>query len=274
VKGNNNIPGGKNKTATYGMFPSFVGTSWPWHTLLKNGRTKTRIMNIPLLLTTNLSFQFSYEVTTITLQTMTKDHNSKPPSTGTIAHFPTPSSSFQLACRIWFMPSDEKIASELRRLSVQEREKVWADLSGNEKTSSFRNEVAEDDVIIRAALEDLRREIDDIHIKESLLLTRHQSHYVKDRSFQLMFLRSCDYDGKAAAKLLIDHIDRKRQLFGDETLGRDITRDDMSEHELEIISSGGLGFLQDRDSAGRVVLLSNFSKFRVKERENLVSLCI
>lgn len=169
------------------------------------------------------------------------------------------------------MPSDEKVANELRRLPLNARERVWADLSGNEHMSSFRNAPVEDYRSISASFKELAQEIDTIQNKDAFVLAQMQTPtYVDDRSFRLMFLRSCDYDGKQAAKLITHHMERKRQLFGDERLGRDITIEDLSDSEVAIISSGGLGFLEDRDAAGRAVLLSNVSKLKFKDKENLV----
>ena len=207
----------------------------------------------------------------MTVTVMTKDCVSNPLRKGDGLGSP---SSFHLACRIWFTPSDEKIARELQRLHHEEREKVWADLSGNEKASSFQKQVLEDNTRISASMETLYLEINFIQNKQVLVHTRQQSHdYLKDRSFNLMFLRYCNYDGRRAAKLVIEHLERKRQLFGDESLGRDITTEDLSESEMDIVSSGGLELLQDRDSAGRAVLLSNFSKLKFRETESLVSAC-
>ena len=226
--------------------------------------TFTRLQKISGAITTHLKKKLIFSGTTTT-PVMTKGCNSNPLSIGEFLRSP---SSFHLACKIWFIPSDEKIARELHVLPCQEREKVWADLSGNEKASSFRQQVDEDNTCISTSLDALSLEINCIQNKKAFLLAALES---QDRSFHVMFLRCCNFDGKKAAKLVFDHLEQKRQLFGDASLGRDITADDLSKSELDMVCSGGLEILQDRDAAGRPVLLSNFSRLQFKERKSLVS---
>lgn len=179
------------------------------------------------------------------------------------------SRTFQRACRIWFCPTDEKIAKELRKMSQVEREKVWADLSGNEKTSQFRKNVAEDPVAIKSSLKDFQEEIDRTNVKPAFNLAKQQSpDYVNSPTFRLPFLRACEYDGKRAGRMLIDHMETKRRLFGDTALGRDIRLDDLNEGDKETLSTGGFQFLRERDSAGRLILYYHRTSLKFKNREN------
>jgi len=179
------------------------------------------------------------------------------------------SPKFQNACSIWFCPADDKIAKELRKMPQEEREKVWADLSGNEKTSMFKKVVVEDVTQISESLNRLKREIDGIKEKPAFEKAEAQSPgYVQERSFQLSFLRSCEYDAKRAGRSLIDHMETKRRLFGDAALGRDIRLSDLSDNDIETLSTGGIQFLRERDSAGRLVLYCHRGSLKFKEREN------
>jgi hypothetical protein len=179
---------------------------------------------------------------------------------------------FQNACRIWFRPAEDRTARELREMPQDEREKVWADLSGNEKASKFRKEVIEDPKEIEKAMEDMKAELESIHEKEAFELARKQSStYVNLRSFQLMFLRSCENNRKRAANKLVEHMQRKKQLFGESVLGRDIKLSDLNADDMETLYSGGIQFLQERDNAGRLVLFGHVESLILKERENLVS---
>lgn len=184
-------------------------------------------------------------------------------------------SPFQRACQIWLAPSDERTANELRQLPHDAREKVWADLSGNERTSSFKKAVTEDPDEIRAALKVMEEEIERTasEKKAAFLLARKRSpENVGEDSFRIMFLRACHYDGRKAGKLLIDNLERKRVLFGDASLGRELNLHvDMSDIEVEFLSSGALELLAKRDSTGRAVLHSDFSKVKLQEKDSLVS---
>lgn len=199
--------------------------------------------------------------------------NVSPRKNGNSSNFHKHTSPFQLARRIWLAPSDAKVAGEMHRLPIKEREKVWADLSGNEKASTFKAQVVEDSITISTAVEGCRKEIQRIQNKEGYLLAQQQApDYVNDRSFHLMFLRACDYDEKKAAQLIFDHMERKRELFGEGSTGRDIVTNDLSTSEKELLRSGSLSILHDRDSAGRAVLLSNFCNLnKSQKRESLVS---
>jgi hypothetical protein len=182
---------------------------------------------------------------------------------------------FQNACRIWFCPAEEKIAKELREMPQDEREKVWADLSGNEKTSQFRKEVIEDPAAISKALEDMRKELEKMGNKQALelaLTRKDSSAYVNSRSFRVMFLRSCEYDGKKAAHKLVEHMETKKRLFGENLLGRDVELSDLSPDDMETLSCGGIQLLSERDNAGRVVLFGHFESLKFQNRENLVSI--
>lgn len=154
----------------------------------------------------------------------------------------------------------------------KEREKVWADLSGNEKTSLFRKEVVENNDEIDKALDDLQGEIDSISNKEAFTIAENQSvNYVQDRAFRLCFIRSCEYDGKKAGRLLVDHMETKRNLFGNEGLSRDIQLSDLSQDDMDTLESGGIQFLRERDNAGRIILYSHVDCLKVKRPENFVS---
>ena len=181
---------------------------------------------------------------------------------------------FQNACKIWFCPSDERIARELLHMPQEEREKVWADLSGNENTSQFRKEITEDPKKISKALYDMATSInDDIGVEKQSayeLAYQQNSEYVNNHSFRLMFLRSCEYDGKKAARKLVEHMEMRRRLFGDECLGRDIKLSDLNEEDMRTLQSGSIQFLPKRDTAGRLVLYGHIECIQYKERENLV----
>lgn len=179
---------------------------------------------------------------------------------------------FQNACRIWFCPAEDKIAKELREMPQVQREKVWADLSGNEKTSLFKKEVDENETKMENCLKDMHDAIENASDKEALdLVAKKSPEFINNRAFQLMFLRSNEYDGKRAAQKLVEHMETKRRLFGEELLDRDIRLSDLDADDLDTLNSGGIQFLKERDSAGRVILYGHVKNLKFKSHENLVS---
>eukprot|EP00980_Cylindrotheca_fusiformis_P012834 scaffold3169_cov107-Cylindrotheca_fusiformis.AAC.4 len=147
---------------------------------------------------------------------------------------------------------DEIIASELDRLSLKEREKVYEDVHG---VSDLIHETPE---LISSCLEQMDREIDLINEKDAYEQARLQSQgYVTDRLFRLSFLRSTSFNPQEAAHRLVKHVRYKLETFGAEKLTkRSITLNDIGDESVQLIRRGCIQILPNRDSQGRVVLLS------------------
>ena len=174
------------------------------------------------------------------------------------------------ACNIWFCPAQERTARELKCLPRQQREKVWADLSGDKKVSLFEINPEEEDFVANC-LKEMQMEIDHIPEKAAFNLALKRSpDYVNRRSFRLMFLRADQYDPKAAAVRIIRHFEEKQKLFGDELLGRDVRLDDLNEDALAVLTSGGLQELCQTDQGGRQLQFCRSSLFKYKTQESMV----
>jgi hypothetical protein len=181
-------------------------------------------------------------------------------------------SSHDYACRIWFCPAQEQTERQLAGLSREEREKVWADLSGNEKISKYEIN-SEDPAFVARKLEQLEVEISNIRdnaVFEQAM--RSSPAYVNGRKLRMMFLRADNFDVRAAASRIVRHFDEKLILFGEDSLGRDICLSDLNPEDLECLSCGGHQILQERDHAGRRILFSRFSNMVYRNQENAVSL--
>jgi hypothetical protein len=179
----------------------------------------------------------------------------------------------QDACRIWFCPTDESVASELWNLPRTQREKVWADLSGDVKIRDQTRWQEENPEMVSKRLTQLDHELSMIPDKPDFSLAQKVSpDYTDSRSFRLMFLRSTDFDVKAAAARIVGHFHGKRELFGPELLARDIQLSDLDEDELETLASGGMNFLPRTDAGGRLVCFSRHFDFKSKKREDVVRL--
>ena len=187
-----------------------------------------------------------------------------------------------VACDIWFCPSSERAVQELRTLTVEEREEVWADLSGNETISRFTkaDHRTEDEKRIAEALEAIEVELAHIptkHKRAFLMAQIASPHYVNDPHFRLRFLRADKWDAKASALRMTRHFEEKQRLFGVDLLGRDITMLDLTDEDLKCLHAGGFQFLPRVDAGGRVVLFSRYSCLRYREPDNMVcikSFCV
>ena len=95
--------------------------------------------------------------------------------------------------------------------------------------------------------------------------------YVRNVSFQLMFLRAEKYNPKLACCRMVHFFKEKRILFGSHTLGRDITLTDMDERDMELLQSGYMQILPQRDRAGRAVWFSLSHKRKGRSLKSVVS---
>ena len=99
----------------------------------------------------------------------------------------------------------------------------------------------------------------------SLKLAMEQNpSYVQGTDFRLLFLRAEDYDAKLACARLLNFLDMKRELFGDEKLTKDITLDDLDDDDMHALRSGGFQILPIPDRSGRRVIFgpAKLERFR------------
>jgi hypothetical protein len=74
---------------------------------------------------------------------------------------------------------------------------------------------------------------------------------------KLAFLRAENYNGKEAAARLVRFFDRKRSLFGEAMLDRDIRLSDLDDEEMEALKQGIVMLLPQRDRSGRSIVVVN-----------------
>lgn len=139
-------------------------------------------------------------------------------------------------------------ARELNKLSMKERDDVLQDVHG------ISDVMREDPEMVARSLEELDVELGKVEDKEAYLIAKQQNHaYVTDSSFVTMFLRAESFQAKRAATRMSSFFEMKRELFGADKLGRDITIDDLNEDDIKVLESGYVQVLQNRDRAGRVI---------------------
>ena len=194
-----------------------------------------------------------------------------------------------VAANIWCDPPDNNKCQTIKKMSLPEREKIWADLSGNSVLSNYTppSLLPEDEQQITTALHEMEQEVNNLlslntnlsassprissrggsSQKENKsayeLASEMNSQYVKRRKLWLMYLRTDQYNGKAAAKRMLKHYEWKLRLFGKDLLCKDITEKDLTQEEQTIVQnkSNGLYWLSSniRDHAGRRILIHRMS---------------
>jgi hypothetical protein len=82
----------------------------------------------------------------------------------------------------------------------------------------------------------------------------NRSH-VMSRGFRMMFLRANEYDPDAAAKNIIQFLEIKRSLFGQDKLVTKITMDDLDEEDVKNVEGGSFQISPCMDRSGRKIVL-------------------
>jgi hypothetical protein len=139
---------------------------------------------------------------------------------------------------------DSLIASEMTRLSMEDRERALYDVHG------IGENVNADSVLHHDRLMQMSPE------------------YVQNPNFRIMFLRAEHFDAKLAAERLVRFFELKKRLFGRDRLVKDITLEDLDEDDMETLETGGVGQVSPlKDMAGRpiVCFLQALRKYKVPE---------
>lgn len=114
--------------------------------------------------------------------------------------------------------------------------------------------------MVEEALQKMAAELERMppsHKKDALELALRQNEvYVNAKVFRLKFLRAEKFDVFAAAVRLCRHFEEKLQLFGEETLTREISIEDIiaNEDDKDALYRGYLQVLEDTDQGNRPIL--------------------
>ena len=174
---------------------------------------------------------------------------------------------------------DALLTNELSAMSLKERENILHEIHGVDDI------VQENAEMVQTKLRELKKRLDRYYQQQLqgsgdtsanahaplYHALQHSPNYVKDVNFLKMFLRSVKWDvDRAMNKLQLFFVEKQR-LFGQESLGRDITLEqDFSEDDMRALSTGYSQLLPGRDNAGRAIWLSISNK-----REEIANLkCI
>ncbi|KAL3940972.1 MAG: hypothetical protein SGBAC_004580 [Bacillariaceae sp.] len=143
---------------------------------------------------------------------------------------------------------DSLIASQMSRLSVDDREKVYMDVHG------ISDDVKESLEMVEHSLVGLQHEIDLLPDKRAYnMASQLHFNYVQDRDFRLAFLRCEKFDCQKAALRIIRHFQMKLDLFGMDKLTMDIVQDDLDAEAMDALYGSFGRFLNAFDSGGRII---------------------
>jgi len=113
--------------------------------------------------------------------------------------------------------AENAVVQALGELSIEEHEKIIFDVHG------FATPSEPDEEAISSLMKRLDEELDKIRSKEAYELAKAQDvDFVTKHDFRMMFVRACDYDPALTATMIVNHFEKKRELFGEKVLGREI----------------------------------------------------
>ncbi|MGK3745481.1 MAG: hypothetical protein ACI90V_012342 [Bacillariaceae sp.] len=157
------------------------------------------------------------------------------------------------------------IASELTKMSLEDREKVLEEVHG------VVSDEDEDPEEISKLLVQVKDELKRIRYKQAYEKAAFNSNsYVTDPEFVLMFLRADNYQPRPAAMRLVEHFKYKLELFGEDTLVRDIMYSDLTDGDKSVLHSSFVQMSQLTDQAGRPIVICNMSEFLNTNLNNMV----
>ena len=170
-----------------------------------------------------------------------------------------------VAQSILFCPNEERTARELSEMNPNERQLVWADMTGHEETNNYRIKLEDENVeFVTQKIQELKQELYRLVTSTTSNTTssttqqqdeqQEQNHqgsstsssssststadalhlalqtniyYVLHDRFMLAFLRSENFHVPNAAKRMTCHFQIKLELFGPEKLCRNIALSDL-----------------------------------------------
>ncbi len=157
------------------------------------------------------------------------------------------------------------IASDMSRLSLQEREKAENDVHGIGDT------IVETPEILTQCVKEMHHFLEATKRGTAYELAEAMDRsYTSNFHFRAMFVRAERYRACEAAERMIQFFDCKKGLFGPALLVKDILLEHLNKDDKEALESGGLQLCPAKDSAGRPILAIMLGLRKYKNPENMV----
>lgn len=167
---------------------------------------------------------------------------------GNYPEHPVPYNAINHNTRSELKETEEFLAQEMNKLSVQERSEALHDVH------CVGEELQEDPTMVQEALVEFDRMLVS---KGNFMYQKAVSQnraYVEDVSFRLKFLRANLYDIPKATNQLFNFLHYKAMYFGEHKIAHEITLDDLNAEEMDLLLSGFYHIQDGRDRVGRVIL--------------------
>jgi len=144
--------------------------------------------------------------------------------------------------------TEEFLASEMNKLSVQERSEALDDVHCVGEELKETNEMIEESLM--KFEEDIQQANDPIYE----MACQQNRAYVENRAFRLKFLRANLHNIGRSVRQMLTFLKCKGMYFGDDKLACDITLEDLNEEDKNLMVSGLFHIQESRDPRGRVIV--------------------
>lgn len=128
--------------------------------------------------------------------------------------------------------TEDFLASEMNKLSVQERSKALDDLH------CVGEAIKETPAMAQQSLQEFDRVLRNKNAAIYNLAASQNPSYVEDPAFRLRFLRANEHNVNQSVNQMIAFLSRKETYFGRDKVARDITLKDLDEDDVELMLSG------------------------------------
>lgn len=145
-------------------------------------------------------------------------------------------------------PLEDMLASEIAKLSVQERSKALDDVH------CVGDELQETPEVLQQSLAEFDEVLQRKKTSIYEMATNQSREYVENPTFRLLFLRANLHDVGKSVHQMLDFLRYKATYFGNDKVARDITLDDLNEEDKRLLLSGAKHIQEGTDRSGRFVL--------------------
>ncbi|CAJ1963566.1 unnamed protein product [Cylindrotheca closterium] len=163
--------------------------------------------------------------------------------------------------------TEDLLASEMNRLSVQERAKAFDDLH------CVGEELRETPEMIQKSLAEFEEAVQKERNSVYEMAINQNRAYVEDPKFRLKFLRAKLYDIRKSVRQMMSFLEQKAKYFGDDKVAQEIGMSDLTEEDVQLMLSGLFHIQDGRDRKGRVILHMFSKKLGKCKAETFIRVC-
>ncbi|CAJ1937688.1 unnamed protein product [Cylindrotheca closterium] len=142
----------------------------------------------------------------------------------------------------------ELVSSDLNALTAQERSEALEDIH------CVGGEIQETEEMMDQLLAQFDRLVQQEQTPIYAQIARQNQFYVEDPSFRLRFLRCNSYNVQPSVRQMMAFLEHKVVYFGEDKATRDITLNDLTTEENDLLLSGVFHIQKDGDRSGRLVV--------------------